>query len=161
MQNYFKDCRTAEEGKKLYRDLAKKFHSDNGGNENDMKEINRQFTEWWKNHKDIHSYQSAKENHNSSQFTADDFIEIITNLSTIPDIEIEICGTWLWITGNTYSYKDSLKEFGCRWSKSKKKWYWTKDEYKHSKYTLSESKIRAKYGSEKVSVDRYKRVLIG
>ena len=38
MYKWFRDCKTAEEGKALYHELVKKHHSDNGGNDSVMTE---------------------------------------------------------------------------------------------------------------------------
>lgn len=53
--NYFFDCKTDEEVKKKYRELAKKFHPDHGGNANDMIELQKQYEAWRpsKSHQDF------------------------------------------------------------------------------------------------------------
>ena len=43
---YFKDCKSTEEVKKLYRELANKFHPDKGGNNESMAELNKQYHSW-------------------------------------------------------------------------------------------------------------------
>ena len=63
-------------------------------------------------------------------------------------IKIEICGVWLWLTGETYQHKDELKEVGCLFSRKKTAWYWreaTKKSWARGKYSLDQ--IRNKYGS--------------
>ena len=157
MWKWFKGCNTAEQGKKLYREYAHKFHPDNGGTGEELKEINAEFKQWWSCYKDIHTnadgetYQSTE----GTTETAEDFIEIIRNLSGLTGIEVELCGSWLWISGNTYPVKDQLSAFGCRWSKGKKKWYWTKEHFVKSRYkTPSMADIRMRYGSEQVQLNR-------
>ena len=46
MTAYFEQCKTAEEAKKLYRELVKKHHPDAGGNTATMQEINDQFAKF-------------------------------------------------------------------------------------------------------------------
>lgn len=157
MLKYFKTCRTAEEGKKLYRELVKKYHTDNGTiDDTIIKEINAEYADWWSTHKDIHydtesgsTYKSKK----PTSETAEEFIQIIRDLSTIPDIEIEQTGSWLWIKGNTYPYRTQLNQFGCRYSGSKKCWYWAKDLSKsragHRGHNMNY--IRSKYGSQSIA----------
>lgn len=162
MKNYFKDCRTAEDCKRVYHQHAKQFHSDNtGGNDDLMKELNRQYTEAWNRLKDIHEYKDSttgeSKTYTSKQCTNETpemFIEIVRKLSTIPDIEVEMVGTWLWISGNTYPYRDTLKEFGCRWSAGKKKWYWTTEPFSKKSSKLSMNSIRMRYGSEMLNIER-------
>lgn len=38
-------------------------------------------------------------------------------------IEIELVGSWIWVSGNTYPVKEQLKEAGIFWAGKKKKWY--------------------------------------
>ncbi|MFQ7785336.1 MAG: hypothetical protein ACLRHO_04850 [Ruminococcus sp.] len=39
-----------------------------------------------------------------------EFINIINVLTSLSDIEAEICGTWIWVSGNTKAHKEMLKE---------------------------------------------------
>ena len=43
MMKWFKDVTTVEELRKLYRELLRKHHPDNGGNVSDMQEINAEY----------------------------------------------------------------------------------------------------------------------
>ena len=43
MMKWFKDVTTIEELRKLYRELSRKHHPDNGGNVSDMQEINAEY----------------------------------------------------------------------------------------------------------------------
>ena len=156
MYKWFKNCKTAEHGKQLYRELVRKYHPDNGGTGEELKEISVEFKMWYETHKNIHTneqgetYTSEKE----TTETAEEFMEIIRNLSTLTGIEVEICGTWLWITGNTYPVRTQLTEFGCRWSRGKKKWYWTKDPFTTNHYKKpTMEQIRNRYGSQNVKLN--------
>lgn len=154
MFKWFRDCKYAEQGKNLYRDLVKKFHTDNGNaDDSTIKEINAEFSEWWKLYKNKHFSEETQEEYTEdTEETAEDFIEIIRNLSSLTGILVEQVGSWLWITGNTYPVKDQLKEFGCRWSTGKKMWYWTKEKYHKVSSKQSMKKIRNKYGSKDIKL---------
>lgn len=156
MYKWFRDCKTAEAGKQLYRELVRKFHPDNGGSGEEIKEINTEFKSWWERYKDIHTAKdgSTYKSKEATEESAEDFIEIINNLSTLSGIEVEICGTWIWISGNTFPVRTQLTSFGCRWSKGKKKWYWTTDEYAYAYYKKpTMEQIRKMYGSQKVKLN--------
>ena len=153
MFKWFRDCKTCEAGKARYRDLVRQYHPDNGASGEEMKEITVEFKIWFERFKNIHETAKGETytQETESTETPEDFMDIINNLSTIPNISVEICGTWLWISGNTYPVRTQLTSFGCRWSKGKKKWYWTTDEYSRVRYkTPTMAQIRQMYGSQKV-----------
>lgn len=155
MLKWFRSCKTAEEGKHLYRELLKKYHPDNCGENDTIKEINNEYTMWWESHKNIHRSKETnkfyEETENPTKETAEEFIEIMWIISEMQGVEIEATGLWLWASGNTYTYREELKELGFRWSASKKLWYWAKDlddRFRHRGHSMSRN--RAVYGSEKL-----------
>lgn len=148
---WFAGCKTAEDAKTRYHELVKMYHPDNGGSGLEIKEIISEFKEVWKRVKDIHFSHEKKEYYHAEQETtetAEEFIDIIEKLSRFEGVVIELCGSWLWLSGNTYTYKEELKELGCRWSRGKRKWYYTHDEWKPSFYHKSMNEIRQTYGSK-------------
>ena len=157
MYKWFKSCKTAEDGKSLYRDLLKKFHPDNGATDDSIiKEINSEFSDWWKQYKNIHQSDETGKTYYKENTEQDisQFMDILSRVIHLSGIEIEICGSWVWVTGNTYPVHDALNEAGFRWSRSKKAWYWAYDlsnvKYR-SRKTLNQ--IRFKYGSQKVGTN--------
>ena len=163
---FFQNCHTAEDGKKLYRELARKHHPDNGGNAEMFKAMMAEFSTWFERHKDIHAddgstagsanADTGKRAKRSTE-SVHRFMDVINKIVSIPNLEIEICGTWLWLSGNTYPYRDTLKAAGFRWSKSKKRWYWTEEEFT-GKYRARKTmaQIRMAYGSEYVEYEQRK-----
>ena len=157
---YFKDLNSMEAVKKQYRKLAMKHHPDRGGNEEVFKQINNEYEEAMEQAR-INETRKAKtkkeEDFIKSQFmNSKGFREKIDKLIKLDNIVIEICGTWLYISGKgTYNHKEYLKnEFGAFWSKSKKCWCISPQgkEFKKSRgykgKTLND--IRNTYGSEKI-----------
>ena len=70
----------------------------------------------------------------------------------LPGIKIEIIGNWIWVTGNTYPHRQSLKELKFRFSKSKTAWYFhTADYKKNNNKTFTMDQIRDLFGSETVT----------
>ncbi len=159
MKDYFKDCKTLEQLRKVYRDTFKKNHPDCGGTWNGKDVVafeaayTARFEELKKWDTTCTREDATKEEQNRYNPEQDARIrEALRRVITIPDINIEIVGCWIWIDGATYTCKDQLKEYGYKWSKSRKKWHFTP--YERTKYykggKLSFDEIRARYGSEKM-----------
>ena len=78
-------------------------------------------------------------------------------------IIIEVCGSWVWVTGNTREHKEELKALSFRWSSNKSAWYFHRDGYrKRSNKHMSLDDIRGFYGSERIDMEQAgsKRVAI-
>ena len=76
---------------------------------------------------------------------------IFDKIKHLNGLEFEICGTWLWVSGNTYRHKANIKSAGFRWSKNKSQWYWHNGDYKkRSKKILPMNEIRNLFGSMKL-----------
>jgi len=67
-------------------------------------------------------------------------------------LKIEICGAWIWVSGETKTNKEILKQAGYFWSKPKEMWYFRPQTQKKRFYRgkSSISEIRSKYGSEEI-----------
>lgn len=141
---YFADCRTLDELKTAYRKLAKKFHPDLGGSTEEMKIINNDYE---KRFNELNGGATAGSSRTKE--TATDFIKIIDILLRLEGLKLELCGSWLWISGETRTHKDTLKAAGCKWASKKKMWYWTVDGTARSRYggNVSMDRIRSRYGS--------------
>lgn len=164
---YFKDVDTLELLRKQYKKLLKKYYPDNAnGSTAATQEINAEYDNLFKVLKDNHentSHQTADSTaHKESNYNANIYDwendkalrEVLQKIINFDGIEIEIVGAWLWISGNTYSYKKELKELGFKWASQKKQWYFHTDAFrKRSHKSLSMEDIRSYYGSTKVQTD--------
>ena len=149
--NWFKDVRTLDELRKMYRNLAKTHHPDRGGDVESMKEINNQYEKLSKtiiNENPTFTEERKAAEHQHSADIAAKLNEIIT----IENIEIEIIGNWIWLTGNTYMARVKIKAAGFLYSKNKSAWFWHEDGYrKKNRKTYDLDDIRDFFGSEKVN----------
>ena len=115
--------------------LVVKYHPDNGGSNDILAEINAEYDNLFRHFKQgyVHSdeYQKTSERQRQSYDTLKDqkIREMVIKLSRIPDIIIEICGVWIWVSGNTYSCKEELKELGLHYARQKNCWYIHYDDY--------------------------------
>lgn len=76
--------------------------------------------------------------------------KIATALKAVDGLRLELCGAWLWISGETKKHKDLIRSLGCRWAPKKMMWYWrpaaARCWYKNGRQKDIED-IRYKYGS--------------
>ncbi|MBQ7737022.1 MAG: hypothetical protein IJT62_04230 [Oscillospiraceae bacterium] len=148
MTNFFANCRTLDELKAEYRRLAMKHHPDRGGDAETMKAINAEHDRIFEILKKQHN--ATHDEHHQTTETAEEFRGILTRLLKLDGLKVELCGSWLWISGDTWKHKAELKTAGCRWSSSKKCWYWRHEEDGRGWYRGKSSmeQIRFKYGSQ-------------
>ena len=155
---------TLEELKKQYRQLAKRWHPDMpNGDTKVMQEVNNEFdklyTELKKAESTKHSTgatHTSNTTHTGKATTASEtaaaFRAIIDKLITLDDIVIEIIGSWLWLSGDTYKHKDTIKALGFKWAKSKRAWYYHSEPYrKVSRKTFTMNELKDLYGSTTVT----------
>lgn len=147
--NLFCSCKTLDELKKAYRAATLANHPDRGGDVEAMKRVNLNYEEAFNYLKSAHN-AAADEAHQTTE-TPEEFRAILEALLKLDGLTIELCGSWLWISGDTFTHKDALKAAGCRWSNNKKMWYWRHEEdghkWRRGKSTMAD--IRAKYGSQR------------
>jgi len=144
--------RTLEELKKQYRTLAMKHHPDCGGNTADMQSINAEYDILFEQLKTVHTTATGDTYTANTNETPEQFKNIINRLIVLEGISIEIIGSWVWVTGNTYQHKEVIKSLMFRWSNSKKAWYFHGDNYhKTSKKTFTLDEIRDLYGSQTIT----------
>ena len=169
---YFNNVNALEDLRRQYKELLKKYHPDNPqGSTEACQEINAEYDRLFKVLKDKHESKSDKTadstNTKQSEYSKNMYDwendkalrEVLQKIINFDGIEIEIVGAWLWVSGNTYIFKDELKEMGFKWASQKKQWYFHTDAYrKRSRKSLSMDDIRNYYGSTKVQTDS--RVLL-
>lgn len=164
MTRYFEECKTCEDVKQIYKKLARDLHPDcNPGRDTtaEFQEMSRQYEEAYNRLKDIHQNASGETYQKETKQTATEYADLINQLLHIPGLMIELCGSWLWITGNTRAAKDDLKSLGFRFSSKKQAWYFHSEPYrKHGKSEKSMDDIRNMYGSERYATKTDEREIL-
>jgi len=146
---YFSDCRTLEEVKSKYKELAMLHHPDRGGNTAIMQEINTEYESIIKN--PVFSFAEHSEQE-QQEFIM--YPEIINKIIGLQGIIIELIGNWIWVSGNTYPYRKELKKIGFYFAPVKVMWYFRPPDYKSvNREPKTIEYIRNKYGSDVISLN--------
>lgn len=160
------DDATAQNIKSLYRDLIKKHHPDVGGSDDDMKQINAEFS--FLMQKGLNSFNAKNNNPESAEETKNrrqwqdfkEFSEILQKIIMLNGIIIEIIGSWVWISGQSYLHIEELKKAGFKYSGQKKAWYWyaSMDAKRHYKGHFNLNQLRQRHGSCILESDSQKKL---
>ena len=143
---FFESCQSIEELKSMYRNLCKLHHPDRGGDVKIMQAINAEYSFICQNLNSFFVCNNEKETAEDLQI----FASIIEKIEMLP-VDIEVIGSWLWISGNTYPHRQILKDAGLMFAPKKKVWYYRPEDFKSSNFQpLEMDEIRHKYGSTKI-----------
>jgi curved DNA-binding protein CbpA len=146
---YFAGLTSAQEIRSRYKDLAKQYHPDKGGCVETMAAINNQYERVI-----VGCYQEAEDNFDLGSFVRveREIMAKTVKVSALTNVEVELCGSWIWITGNTWEVREFLKSEGFKWANKKKAWYWHNEPMVAKPYRgkMSLDEIRQKHGSERL-----------
>ena len=133
---------------KAYRAAAMKFHPDrNPAGADMMKACNAAIAairKWYAEGND------ELRPHTNPTGYGDALAEALAALAGLEGLAVEICGSWVWVGGNTKQYKDVLKAAGYRWGRQKAKWYFRPEGYRRrfKGKAWSMDEIREHHGSQ-------------
>ena len=145
--------------KKQYKKLAFEFHPDIAKNDGSiMKVINNEYA-FLITHLETFTSQKAyeastnKTNYKKSYYQYDpEFINMINELIKLKmkNVNIEICGFFIYITGTTKPYSKQLGKNGLKlkWNNKKLAWYYSPSWYVKHGSNWDMDKIRSTYGSD-------------
>ena len=146
---------TVEQIKIKYKQLAMKHHPDLGGDLEIMKLLNNAYETALKNcngqttkddQGETHTY---KYNQEFEQALMDKIIQLLS--LNMPDVEIDLIGTWIWVTGDTKPVKDKIKQAGCMWHSKRGCWYFKIGKYYKGNSSASLDELAKKYGCTNAS----------
>lgn len=139
IEEQFRGIEGINEAKKIYKQLAKKLHPDVGGTDELFKMLNSIYN----NILEHGIYFS-----NETKFDLE-LEKIISQILHYENIVIEVVGSWIWLSGETKSIKEKLKELNFKWASKKKMWYYGEMKGRNPK-EKSLDEIKSKYGCETV-----------
>ncbi len=138
---------TPEEVKRAYRQAALKFHPDRNPAGTEMMKIINAAYDLLKDYAgEIETEESTGEAGNYPEAVN----EALNAIIGLDGLDIEICGAWVWVDGETYRHRAVLKKAGFRFASKKKRWYFRPENWRSSsrgQYSMDD--IRYKYGSKR------------
>jgi len=79
--------------------------------------------------------------------------QMLSKLMNFKGLIIDICGTWIWLSGKTKENKDGIHALNFRYQGAKQMWYWTPYQTKfYRRKVLSMDEIYEKYGKHTIEV---------
>jgi hypothetical protein len=133
--------------KKQYYNLAKKHHPDTGGTNEAFREMNDEYEYLQKLILSNGNFTTSEQSNETE--ISEIYRDIINSLIILPGIIIELVGSWIWISGNTYPVKEQIKEAGFKFHGKKSMWFWHPGEYrKFNNSEMDMDDIRQRYGSK-------------
>lgn len=139
-----------DELKKQYYKLAKIYHPDAGGSKAQFQDLQNEYEKLFKR---ILNGGTLSPEEKETEIELDENLRrAVDAIISLPGINIELVGKWIWITGNTYPIKEQLKAAGYNFAPVKKAWYY-KGAESSGRGKMSLDEIRGKYGSERIKKD--------
>jgi hypothetical protein len=154
---------TLDDLKKAYKNLAKKLHPDKGGDTAKFQAMQNEY--------DLLVNEILKTGNLNTQQVKNEveldeiFKQIVNALIPYENLNIEIIGTWIWLSGTfndlaplTKKYGNGLLDsLGFKWASNKKMYYLdTTGKGTKNKKEMSIDSIRNKYGSQTIKSGKAK-----
>lgn len=138
-----------ETAKTQYRRLCAKYHPDRNPAGHTMMQVINVAWDVLRTVLEQGSVQS--DNANNAEY-GDNLAEAINAIIGCAGLSIEVCGAWVWVSGDTRIHKDIIKGAGFKWAMKKKMWYYRPENYRsRSRGGMSMDDIRERHGSDSVS----------
>jgi hypothetical protein len=92
-----------------------------------------------------------------SELSLSEELSIALNAIAGLGLTIEICGSWIWVSGDTRPHRELLKSAGYRWAPKKLMWsYGTTKTSSRGKYSMDD--IRNKHGSVSYKSSTWRKI---
>ncbi|MBY0315666.1 MAG: J domain-containing protein [Bdellovibrionales bacterium] len=143
---------TEEVVKTAYHKACFKFHPDRNPAGAEMMKLVNEARESLK----VATYPIEYKNESGYDY-GDEINAALNKVIHLEDVKIEICGSWVWVSGNTKEHWPIFKEAGFKFSPPKKMVYF-RPQYAKTRHFkkdgISMDEIRDKYGSDRIKGKR-------
>lgn len=159
---YFRDgddINNADELRKKFYKLSKKWHPDTGGSTEDFQKLQNEYEKL--KYRLYTGQKYTKEEVDIETELDEALTAVYHSIMHLPGITIEVAGKWLWIGGMTYPVKTELKEAGLKFASQKKMWYFAGTEHRGKGKPMEMDSIRNKYGSTQLRTGGRNSLLSG
>lgn len=146
MNHYFTGL-NPDEAKKQFKKLCIELHPDNKetGNAEKFKQMFNEFQNLDK------ANETTNETANEKEIEISESMQnIILELSKYDFINMFLCGSWLWISGNTFQIKEILKSLNCKFAPNKKMWFYTETK-SSGRGNMDIEEIKTRYGTKEIN----------
>jgi len=148
-----------------FRTEAMNHHPDHGGETRRMQLVNEAYTTLLRHLANGWNWTTWNQKQANTDVPLTETVNAIwEKIKHLPKIDIELCGTWIWVSGCSRSKEDAalrkaLKDAGFNFARKKEKWQWHPPGYKkRGKKTYSMDQIREHYGSVDLDKDEHSQV---
>ena len=147
---FFAGCHTLQEVKARFKSLVKVHHPDVGGDNATMQRLN---AEYEKAVEHIAKYGEIKADREAAAAEVPaEYAAAVAATINLKGIILEMVGSWIWASGNTYENREALKAAGFRWSNKRKIWYYRPESQGYTGHSKkSNAWIKAKYNAERIT----------
>lgn len=140
-----------EDAKRVYRVKSKHYHPDrNPAGLEMMKLINGA----WQALSDYEFGREDLEEERVGECLSDELNAALNAVIGL-GLTIEICGSWIWVSGDTRPHREVLKAAGYRWAPKKLMWSFCGGERTTSRGKFSMDDIRTRHGSVNVKSSEF------
>ena len=145
---------SSNEIKKAFRKLINQYHPDKGGDVHFSQVLNQA----WESLKKFDEVTFTGEVDSQSENLSEILKKAIDQIKNLDGLIIEICGTWIRVTGETKRHKEKLKDSKFIYSKNKTAWYFKTGTSKRRGSSKSLDDIRESHGSQIVRRGQKNRI---
>ena len=152
---YFTDFKDIEDLRKQFHNRCVELHPDKGGDHAAFIRMKEEYDRLIQRAAAGEALGAAADNRQARYTFAGEqaLAEAIERFARVPGIVLELCGSWLWCTGDTMPVHERLKALGARFSRKKTAWYF-------SPYMGTGKKYRPKFRDMQGVRDRFGSIII-